>query len=110
MCAKSLVINCPTSWNSTYDMLSSALKFKYDNVLDTMIKLRLIEMCFLEIYYKETATMNIKLSTFSTGGRVIDPYRSSLAPNTVQALICGGNWVRDLHDVKKNQKVEILLT
>ncbi|KAG9442259.1 hypothetical protein H6P81_018113 [Aristolochia fimbriata] len=32
-------------------------------------------------------------STFSAGGRVIDSYRSSLAPNTVQALICGGDWV-----------------
>lgn len=32
--------------------------------------------------------------TFSAGGRVIDPHRASLAPEIVQALICGGDWLR----------------
>ncbi|XP_062152026.1 zinc finger BED domain-containing protein RICESLEEPER 1-like [Alnus glutinosa] len=31
---------------------------------------------------------------FSTGGRVIDPFRSSLAPKTVEALICTQYWLR----------------
>ena len=30
-------------------------------------------------------------ATFSVGGCVIDPYRSSLAPKTVQMLICTGD-------------------
>lgn len=33
-------------------------------------------------------------SAFSTGGRVLDPYRTSLAPTTVEALICTQDWLR----------------
>ncbi|XP_038681496.1 zinc finger BED domain-containing protein RICESLEEPER 2-like isoform X1 [Tripterygium wilfordii] len=40
-------------------------------------------------------------ATFSAGGRIIDSYRSSLAIETVQALVCGADWVRNLHGVKE---------
>ncbi|XP_061348150.1 zinc finger BED domain-containing protein RICESLEEPER 1-like [Gastrolobium bilobum] len=43
-------------------------------------------------------------STFSAGGRVIDAYRASLAENTIQALICGGDWLRNKYGLKKKQK------
>jgi hypothetical protein len=33
-------------------------------------------------------------STFSTGGHVLDPFQSSLAPTIVEALICSQNWLR----------------
>ena len=33
-------------------------------------------------------------SAFSTGGRTISPYRSSLSSKTVQSLICTQNWIR----------------
>jgi hypothetical protein len=33
-------------------------------------------------------------STFSCGGRVLDDYRSSLKPATVQALVCASSWIR----------------
>ena len=33
-------------------------------------------------------------STFSTAGRVLDPFRSSLNPMSVEGLICAQNWLR----------------
>ena len=32
-------------------------------------------------------------ATFSTDGRILDPFRSSLSPSTVQALVCCQNWL-----------------
>ncbi|KAE8719351.1 hypothetical protein F3Y22_tig00109971pilonHSYRG00039 [Hibiscus syriacus] len=43
-------------------------------------------------------------ATFSAGSRVIDPYRSSLTPETVQMLMCAGDWCRSLHGVKRKKK------
>ncbi|CAH1423154.1 unnamed protein product [Lactuca virosa] len=33
-------------------------------------------------------------SAFSTRGRLLDSFRSSLSPKTVQALVCTQNWIR----------------
>ncbi|GMI80864.1 hypothetical protein HRI_001755700 [Hibiscus trionum] len=43
-------------------------------------------------------------ATFSAGGRVIDPYRASLAPETVQMLMCTGDWCRSFHGLKRKNK------
>ncbi|OMO89512.1 putative Zinc finger, BED-type [Corchorus olitorius] len=45
-------------------------------------------------------------ATFSAGSRVIDTYWASLAPETIQALFCGGDWCRHLHGVKKKNQNE----
>ncbi|PON31795.1 LOW QUALITY PROTEIN: HAT, C-terminal dimerization domain containing protein [Parasponia andersonii] len=34
------------------------------------------------------------VASFSTGGHVVDPFRSSLTPKTIKALICTQNWLR----------------
>ena len=44
-------------------------------------------------------------ATFSAKGCVIDSYKSSLAPETVQMLICIGDWCRSLHGEKRKNKV-----
>ncbi|KAG8657803.1 hypothetical protein MANES_03G090444v8 [Manihot esculenta] len=36
-------------------------------------------------------------SAFSTGGRILDPFRSSLTPKVVEALICTQDWLRKSH-------------
>ncbi|XP_058785499.1 zinc finger BED domain-containing protein RICESLEEPER 2-like [Vicia villosa] len=45
-------------------------------------------------------------STFSAGGRVIDEHRSKLNQESVEALICGGDWFRQKYNVKKKSKYE----
>ncbi|XP_073222397.1 zinc finger BED domain-containing protein RICESLEEPER 2-like [Cicer arietinum] len=45
-------------------------------------------------------------STFSAGGRVIDEFRSKLNEESVEALICGGDWFRHKYNVKKKSKVD----
>ena len=42
-------------------------------------------------------------SAFSTGGRVLDSFHSSLSPNTIKALICTQNWLKDVKKKKTNK-------
>ena len=48
-------------------------------------------------------------ATFSAGTRVIDTYRAALHPETVQVLMCAGDWCRNLHGVKKKMKVSFIV-
>ncbi|KAJ4752636.1 Zinc finger BED domain-containing protein RICESLEEPER 2 [Rhynchospora pubera] len=52
----------------------------------------------LSLIAKDVLAMSVSTvpseSAFSTGGRILDPFRSSLSPKTVEALVCGQNWLR----------------
>ena len=37
-------------------------------------------------------------SAFSTSGRILDSFRSSLSPKMVEALVCTQNWLKGSHE------------
>ena len=45
-------------------------------------------------------------SAFSTGGRIQDPFRSSLAPEMVQSLICTQNWLQSSVQISLRQAID----
>ena len=47
-------------------------------------------------------------SAFSTGGRTISPYRSSLSSKTVQSLICTQNWIRSSPIINIQDKIRYI--
>lgn len=55
------------------------------------------------------ATSVASEATFSAGGRVLNQFRSSLNPQTVEALICLGDWVRSDYNLKTQQDVSYLV-
>ncbi|KAF7824056.1 zinc finger BED domain-containing protein RICESLEEPER 2-like [Senna tora] len=61
-------------------------------------KVNLTKFPILALIARDVLAMSISTvaseSAFSTGGRVIDTYRSSLAPKTIETLICAQNWFR----------------
>ncbi|XP_038971642.1 zinc finger BED domain-containing protein RICESLEEPER 2-like [Phoenix dactylifera] len=45
-------------------------------------------------------------AAFSAGGRVLDQYRSSLKPETVEALICTGDWLHHELGLEQSSNVD----
>ncbi|XVF78234.1 hypothetical protein PTKIN_Ptkin14bG0114000 [Pterospermum kingtungense] len=48
-------------------------------------------------------------AAFSVGGRVTDSYCSPLEAETVQMLLCGSDWLRNFHGLKRKAKCVALL-
>ncbi|WVZ98352.1 hypothetical protein U9M48_043808, partial [Paspalum notatum var. saurae] len=47
-------------------------------------------------------------SAFSTGGRILDDFRSSLTPFIVEALVCTQNWMRRASPITNEEDTEEL--
>nr|CAD1840604.1 unnamed protein product [Ananas comosus var. bracteatus] len=86
-------VRCDASTDKTFDILNwwkvNSHKFP---ILSQMAK---------DILSVPITTVTSE-STFSPGGRVLTDYRSSLATSTVEALVCGGNWIRDASKLQLN--------
>ncbi|KAL0928761.1 hypothetical protein M5K25_000682 [Dendrobium thyrsiflorum] len=68
-------------------------------------KYRILSRLAVEILAIPISTVASE-STFSAGERVVDTYRSKLGIETVQALICGSNWIRAHYGLKGRLKEE----
>jgi hypothetical protein len=51
----------------------------------------------------------VSKSSFSAGGRVIEPHRASLSTDIVQFLLYDSDWVRALHGIKKKSRIPVSL-
>ena len=45
-------------------------------------------------------------SSFSTSGRILDAFRSSLSPKTVETLVCSQNWLNKDHTINLQEILE----
>ncbi|KAF7832042.1 zinc finger BED domain-containing protein RICESLEEPER 2-like [Senna tora] len=79
--------------------LEDEVEFNYDgfDILkwwkSKAMKYRVISRIARDVFSIPISTVSSE-SAFSTGGRVLDPFRSSLNPTTVEALVCAQNWLR----------------
>ncbi|PON65454.1 Ribonuclease H-like domain containing protein [Trema orientale] len=73
---------------ATYDVLKWRANNEY--------KLPVLALIAHDVFAVPVTTVSSEVA-FSIGGRIIDPFRSSLSPKTVEALICLKNWLSEIH-------------
>ncbi|KAG8371050.1 hypothetical protein BUALT_Bualt13G0046600 [Buddleja alternifolia] len=78
---------------------------------DNSMKYRVLSQIARDVLAIPVSTVASE-SAFSTSGRILDPYRSSLNPEMVEALVCCQNWLRsepftiDIQEFMKEVPIE----
>ncbi|KAK3030530.1 hypothetical protein RJ639_039560 [Escallonia herrerae] len=83
---------CEVNFESQFDVIGW---WKANNLKYKILSKMTVDILSIPI------TTVVSEAAFSTDGRVIDPYRASLLTKTVEALICGGDWIHSLYGVKE---------
>ncbi|GJY95648.1 zinc finger BED domain-containing protein RICESLEEPER 2-like protein [Tanacetum coccineum] len=104
--------NTPVASSSTPTYGASRLKVDIESGFGKLVETKLEKFRILSQVARHVLTMPISTdaseSAFSTSGRVIDKFRSSLTPKTVKALIFTQDWLRstpaDVEDVQVNDQ------
>ncbi|XP_028118778.1 zinc finger BED domain-containing protein RICESLEEPER 2-like [Camellia sinensis] len=68
-------------------------------------KYRVLSLIARDVMAKPVSTVASE-SAFSVGGRILDPFRSSLTPKMVEVLVCIQNWLRSNIPIYLRQLVE----
>ncbi|KAK1373600.1 hypothetical protein POM88_029793 [Heracleum sosnowskyi] len=99
---KTRMAKTPTTGTTTFNRHVDKCKIKHGLSKQTQLQFQ------SEKLYEDVLSIPISTvaseSTFSAGGRVIEPHRSCLKPKTVEMLLCGADWARELYGLKKSEQ------
>ena len=71
-------------------------------------KYRVLSQVARDVLAMPVSTMASE-SAFSTGGRILDPFRSSLSPMMVEVLVCTQNWLQSTVPISLRKAMDDVL-
>ncbi|XP_054803961.1 zinc finger BED domain-containing protein RICESLEEPER 2-like [Prosopis cineraria] len=100
------VVSCPKEIEVQADKYAEVDKYLHEELAEALdpnfdiltwwklnsAKYKVLSLIACDVLAMPVFTVSSE-SAFSTGGRVIDDFRSSLSPKMVEALICAQNWL-----------------
>jgi hypothetical protein len=98
--------------NQTIQDLSDVNKEDIDTVFEALawykfnaLKYRILSKMAWDIL-AVPITIVASESSFSVGGRVINPHQVTLSTKTLELILCGHDWARALHELRKNSVID----